>query len=70
MPRVGYRINPSYGDDLGTEVDVVAGWTLLPAAQLEIGVSHYSRGRYIKESLAAVGSKDASYLYTQLTLNL
>jgi hypothetical protein len=66
----GYRINPSYSRSLGTEIDLVAGWTFRPYAQIEIGVSHYFRGDYIKESLSAVGSKDASYVYTQLTLNL
>ncbi|MEO6003264.1 MAG: alginate export family protein [Opitutus sp.] len=66
----GYRINPSYSSKLGTEVDLIGGWTFKPYAQLEIGVSHYFRGDYIKESLAALGSKDASYVYTQLTFNL
>jgi hypothetical protein len=65
----GYRINPSYSHDLGTEIDLVGGWTFTPAAMIEVGVSHYYRGDYIKESLASVGSKDASYVYTQLTLN-
>ena len=66
----GYRINPSYSSSLGTEIDLVAGWTFMPSAQIEVGVSHYFRGDYIKQSLAAVGSKDASYVYVQLTLNL
>lgn len=66
----GYRINPSYSKQLGTEVDFVAGWTFRPWAQIEAAASHYYRGDYIKESLAAVGSKDASYYYLQLTLNL
>ena len=66
----GYRINPSYSTNLGTEVDLVGGWTFQPYAQIEVGVSHYYRGDYIKESLANVGSKDASYVYVQLTFNL
>jgi hypothetical protein len=66
----GYRINPSYSKNLGTELDFVGGWTFLPSTQLEVGVSHYFRGNYIKQSLAAVGSKDASYVYVQLTLSL
>ncbi len=66
----GYRINPAYGNELGTEIDLVVGWTFRPYAQLEVGVSHYFRGDYIKQSLAAVGSKDASYVYTQVTLGL
>ena len=66
----GYRINPSYGAALGAELDLLAGWTFTPSTTLELGLSHYFRGDYIKESLAAVGSKDASYCYVQLTLNL
>jgi hypothetical protein len=66
----GYKINPSYSRQLGTEVDLVAAWTFRPYAQIEAAVAHYYRGNYIKQSLAAVGSKDAGYYYVQLTLNL
>jgi hypothetical protein len=66
----GYRINSSYSNQLGTEIDLIAAWTFRPYAQIETGVSHYFRGDYIKQSLSAVGSKDASYYYVQLTLNL
>jgi Alginate export len=66
----GYRINPSYESMLGTEVDLVAGWTFRPYAQLEVATAHYFRGDYIQQSLATVGSKDASYYYVQVTLNL
>ncbi len=66
----GYRINPAYGSTLGQEVDFLAGWTVLRSTQLEFGAAHYFRGTYIKESLKSVGSKDASYVYVQLTLNL
>ena len=66
----GFRINPAYSHQLGTETDLVAGWTFRPYAQIEGGVGHYFRGDYIKESLQAVGSKDAGYVYLQLTLNL
>jgi hypothetical protein len=42
----GYRINPTYSKSLGTEIDLVAGWTFKPYAQIEVGVSHYFRGDY------------------------
>jgi hypothetical protein len=32
-------------------------------------LSHYFRGDYIKQSLKAVGSKDANYAYLQTTFN-
>lgn len=66
----GYRINPSYSDELGHEVDLIGTWVIKPAAVLEAGFGHYYRGDYVKESLRAVGSKDATYGYLQLTLNL
>lgn len=65
-----YRINPGYSRHVGNELDVVAAWTFRPAAQVEAGACHYFRGDYIRQSLAAVGSKNASYVYVQLTLNL
>ena len=52
------------------ELDLVGSWHFIASTQLEIGVSHYFRGDYIKQSLAAAGSKDASYSYVQITLNL
>jgi hypothetical protein len=66
----GYRINPSYDKGLGTEIDLIGSWHIVPSTQIEIGVSRYLRGKYIKQSLNAVGSKDANYCYVQLTVNL
>lgn len=66
----GYRINPSYSRHVGNELDLVGAWTFRPFAQIEAGACRYLRGNYVKQSLAAVGSKDASYFYLQLTLNL
>jgi hypothetical protein len=66
----GYRINPSYSHQLGREIDFVAGWSFTAYAQIELGLSHYFRGEYIKQSLSAVGSHDANYAYLQLTVNL
>ncbi len=56
---------------LGQELDLSASWNPIPSTQLEVGVSRYFRGNYIKESLADNGgSKDANYVYVQFTLNL
>jgi hypothetical protein len=66
----GYRINSAYDRTLGTEVDLIAAWTFKPYAQVEAAVARYFRGDYIKQSLSAVGSTDATYFYLQLTLNL
>jgi hypothetical protein len=56
---------------LGQEIDLVASWNPIPSTQVEVGVSRYFRGRYIKESLSDNGgSKDANYVYLQCTLSL
>lgn len=66
----GYTINPSYSKAVGKEIDLVIGWSATHYAQIELGLSHYFRGDYIKQSLSSVGSKDANYAYLQLTLTL
>jgi len=66
----GYRINPSYSNEIGQELDLTAGWSATKFALLEVGVSHFFRGDYVKESLNAVGSRDANYVFVQATLNL
>lgn len=65
----GFGINPGYSDYLGQEFDLVGGWAVAKGALLEIGVGHFFRGDYVKQSLRVVGSKDADYCYGQLTLN-
>ncbi|MBK9992306.1 MAG: alginate export family protein [Verrucomicrobia bacterium] len=66
----GYTINPSYSKAVGKEIDLVIGWSATHYAQIELGLSHYFRGDYIKQSLSSVGTKDANYAYLQLTLTL
>jgi len=66
----GFGINPGYSSDLGQEVDVIGGWTVHRGLLLELGLGHFFRGDYVRESLRAVGSSDASYCYVQATLNL
>jgi hypothetical protein len=58
-------------NELGKEIDLIASWNPIPSSQIELGVSRYFRGKYIKESLADNGgSKNANYVYLQFTLNL
>ncbi len=66
----GYAISPNFSKTLGQEIDLVAGWHVIPSTQVEVGVSRYFRGSYIKQSLATLGSKDANYTYVQVTLSL
>lgn len=66
----GYRINPTYSRQVGYEIDLVGAWAFSLHTQLEMGISRYLRGDYIKQSLAVAGSRDASYVYVQFTTNL
>lgn len=68
----GYGRVGNYSSELGQETDFTISWNPIPSTQLELGVSHYFRGAYIKQSLAGLpgGSKDSSYLYFQVTVNL
>ena len=66
----GYAISPTFSKQVGSEIDFLFGWHFIPSTQLEVGVSRYFRGDYIKQSLRTLGSKDANYVYVQLTLSL
>jgi hypothetical protein len=66
----GFGINPTYSSNVGREADLIGGWTPAHGLLLEMGVGHFFRGAYVKESWSASGSKDATYAYAQATLNL
>ncbi|MDF3055987.1 MAG: hypothetical protein K0R17_202 [Rariglobus sp.] len=68
----GYGINSGNSSELGQEIDLIIGYSPVPYFNIEAGISHYFRGDYIKQSWenAPGSSKDASYAYLQLTLNL
>ena len=66
----GFGINPGYKSDIGQEADLIWGWTATKGLLLEVGVGHFFRGDYVKESLRVVGSKDGNYGYLQATINL
>lgn len=69
--NVGGYATRGNSNTLGQELDLVASWNPIPSTQIEIAVSRYFRGSYIKQSLADNGgSKDANYVYVQFTLNL
>ena len=65
-----YGINPTYGNYVGSEVDLTATYVLHKNATLQGGFGHFFVGDYIKQSLSdpTVGSKDANWIYAQMTL--
>ncbi len=65
----GYGIHQKYGDFVGTEIDVIAGYALTRHAQVEVGYGHFFTGSYVDKSLAGIGgSKDANWVYAQTSL--
>ena len=70
-PGTGYGINPTYSNFVGTELDLVARFTLANYANFETGYGHFFTGDYVRQSLSAptFGSRDADYVYLQLTFN-
>lgn len=69
-PGTGYGVNPGYGSFVGTEIDIVATYTVTRFAQVEAGYGHFFAGDYIQQSLAgaAFGSQDANFFYAQVNI--
>jgi hypothetical protein len=66
----GYGANSGYDAYVGSEIDLIATWTIRPWAVLQAGYGHFFVGGYVEDSLRNVGgAKDADFLYAQLTLN-
>ena len=67
----GYGVNPGYSSFVGTEIDVVAGYTVTRFAQVEVGYGHFFAGDYIQSSLSNpnFGSQDANFVYAQVNLS-
>ncbi|MBM3881347.1 MAG: hypothetical protein FJ387_16745 [Verrucomicrobia bacterium] len=67
----GYGINPEYSRFVGSELDLVASYTLKPWASGQIGFGHFFVGDYAKNSLAApgFGATDANWVYVQGVLS-
>ena len=64
-----YGINPGYSNFVGSEIDLVSSYAFSPQGIIEVGYGHFFRGDYIKQSLAAVGSADANWVYLQTRFN-
>lgn len=71
VPRAGapYGINTGAGKFLGSELDLMASFKICPQATLQGGYGHFFTGPYVNDSLrGAGGSRDADFLYAQLTV--
>ena len=68
----GYGLHPGYNSYVGSEIDLVATYSLNPACELQLGGGHFFAGEYIKQSVDSVaangGTSDANWFYTQIRL--
>jgi hypothetical protein len=66
----GYGINPNFSSYVGSEFDLVATYAFKRFASLQAGTGHFFVGDYVKSSLAGIGgTRDATFVYAQFTLN-
>lgn len=69
----GYGKHPMFSSYVGSEIDLAAKYALNSWSEVQLGYAHFFAGDYIKESVAGVpangGTRDADWLYTQLTIN-
>jgi len=67
---MGYGINPNFDSFVGSEIDLIATYAIKRFASVQAGLGHFFVGDYAKSSLAGIGgTKDATFVYAQLTLN-
>ena len=64
----GYGINPGYSSYVGSEIDLIAGYTPTKYLSFEAGYGHFFRGSYVRSTFSSVGSRDADFIYLQSTL--
>ena len=64
-PGNGYGINTGYSSFVGSEIDLVATYTVNSYIQVEAMYGHFFRGNFVKNTFAAVGSQDADFVYLQ-----
>jgi hypothetical protein len=69
----GYGRHPGFDSFAGSEIDVVATYTVEKLADLQLGYGHFFVGDYIRQSIATVpangGAVDANWCYVQARLN-
>ena len=66
----GFGIQPGAGNYVGSELDLVATYTITSFALVSSGYGHLFAGEYLKNSLATTGgATDGNYLFAQLTFN-
>ncbi len=67
----GYGINAGNDSFVGSEIDLIATYTIKPYATAQVGYGHFFVGKYVDQTFAApgFGSTDADYVYAQVVFN-
>lgn len=65
----GYGLRPGADNLAGSEVDLIASYQVKNFGAAQLGYGHFFRGDYVKQSLAAAGSKDADWFYAQVVFS-
>ena len=69
----GYGIHPGFNSMVGSEIDLVATYSVNPACELQLGYGHFFTGDYIRQSVGSVaangGTTDANWFYLQTRVN-
>lgn len=69
----GYGRNPQFDSFVGSELDIVATYSLGRFGDLQVGYGHFFVGDYIKQSVSSVpangGAQDADWFYVQARFN-
>lgn len=69
----GYGKHPGFDSYVGSELDVIATYTIKKFGDLQLGYGHFFVGDYIKQSAATSattgGTLDANWIYTQARFN-
>lgn len=65
----GYGIKPGNDNFAGSELDLIATYSVKRIGAVQAGYGHFFRGDYVKQSLAGTGSQDADWFYVQAVFN-
>lgn len=64
----GYGKHPEFNSYVGSEIDLVAKYSLTPQVDLAVGYGHFFTGGYVQYSTAASGTTDADWVYLQTSV--
>jgi len=61
----GYDLHPGHGGFVGSEVKIILTWAIKPLATAQAGYGHFFRSDHARQTLSALGSAGADFVYAQ-----